>query len=57
MELKRKKEHYSTRIADKGKGLEKYKQFTGKEKQTINELKLSDSSLTNPKDIAEGFND
>ena len=38
--------------------MENYKRFIGKKKQTvINELKLGDNSLTNPKDIAEVFND
>ena len=64
IELKNaKKEYYSTRIADEGtnpkKAWKTINDLLGrKNKQTvINELKLGDNSLTNPKDIAEVFND
>ena len=64
IELKNaKKEYYSTRIADEGNNPKKaWKTINNllgrKNKQTVvNELKLGDNSLTNPKDIAEGFND
>ena len=64
IELKNaKKEYYSTRIADEGTNPKKaWKTINNllgrKNKQTvINELKLGDNSLTNPKDIAEVFND
>ena len=64
IELKNaKKEYYSTRIADEGNNPKKAWKIINnllgrKNKQTVvNELKLGDNSLTNPKDIAEGFND
>ena len=64
IELKNaKKEYYSTRIADEGTNPKKaWKTINNvlgrKNKQTVvNELKLGDNSLTNPKDIAEVFND
>ena len=66
IELKNaKKEYYSTRIADEGNNPKNaWKTINNllgrKDKQTVvhvNELKLGDNSLTNPKDIAEGFND
>ena len=58
-----KKEYYSTRIADEGtnpkKAWKTVNDLLGrKNKQTVvNELKLGDNGLTNPKDIAEVFND
>ena len=64
IELKNaKKEYYSTRIADEGtnpkKAWKTVNDLLGrKNKQTVvNELKLGDNGLTNPKDIAEVFND
>ena len=64
IELKNaKKEYYSTKIADEGTNPKKaWKTINNllgrKNKQTVvNELKLGDNSLTNPKDIAEVFND
>ena len=64
IELKNaKKEYYSTRIADEGANPKKaWKTINDllarKNKQiVVNELKLGDNSLTNPKDIAEVFND
>ena len=64
IELKNtKKEYYSTRISDEGTNPKKaWKTINNllgrKNKQTVvNELKLGDNSLTNPKDIAEVFND
>ena len=64
IELKNaKKEYYSTRIADEGtnpkKAWKTVNDLLGrKNKQTVvNELKLADNGLTNPKDIAEVFND
>ena len=60
IELKNaKNEYYSTRIADEGinpkKAWKTINDLLGrKNKQTVvNELKLGDNSLTNPKDIAE----
>ena len=64
IELKNaKKEYYSTRIADEEtnpkKAWKTINDLLGRQnKQTVvNELKLGDNSLTNPKDIAEVFND
>ena len=64
IELKNaKKEYYSTRNADEGTNPKKaWKTINNllgrKNKQTVvNELKLGDNSLTNPKDTAEVFND
>ena len=58
-----KKDYYSTKIAgDKSNPKEAWKTINSllgrQNKPTIvNELKLGENSLTNPKDIAEGFND
>ena len=58
-----KKDYYSTKIAgDRSNPKEAWKTINnllGRQSKstTVNELKLNESSLTNPKDIAEGFND
>ena len=60
---KAKKDYYSTKIAgDKSNPKEAWKTINSllgrRNKPTIvNELKLGENSLTNPKDIAEGFNE
>ncbi|CAB3986709.1 Hypothetical predicted protein [Paramuricea clavata] len=57
------KDYYFTKIAgDKSNPKEAWKTINSllgrqNKPRIVNELKLGESSLTNPKDIAEGFND